>query len=95
MLLIHPKKTQTQHFTAITAYFHISFISLYTHRTRESRPLKLYPVVTPAWVGGQLSFWGAQLYTNTIARLYVYDYILVVHSCTITFLWCALPYDYF
>jgi hypothetical protein len=50
------------------------------HRTRESRPLKSRPVVTPVRIDGRSSFWGAQLCAT--AHLYVLLLSGGVRYCT-------------
>jgi hypothetical protein len=62
------------------------------HRTHESRPPKSRPAMTPAWVGGQLSFWGAQLCAT--ARFYEWLLPGGVSFHSTTFWWCALLYHY-
>jgi hypothetical protein len=74
-------------------YFCISFTSLCTHRTRESRPSKHHPAVTPEWVDGRSSFWGAQLCTTA----HLYERLLPGGASfrSTTSWWCALLYHYF
>jgi hypothetical protein len=88
-----PHSSSKRCFTAVAAYFCISFMSLCAHRTRESRPLKPPPVATPARVDGRSSFWGAQL----CATAHLYERLLPsdVSFCSTTSWWCALLYHYF
>jgi hypothetical protein len=86
-------KTQKKHLIAVVAYFCIPFASLCAHRTHESRPPKPHPAVTPARVGGQSSFWGAQLYVT--ARLYEQLLPGGASFCSTTSWWCVVLYHYF
>jgi hypothetical protein len=68
-------------------------VSLYAHRTHESRPPKPRLVATPARVDGRSSFWGAQL----CATAHLYERLLPGGASfrSTTSWWCALLYHYF